>query len=137
MGPLDTSYASTLVKRAEALKLARCDFVGAKYGDDKKEEYRNAELYVLPSASENFGMSIAEALSHALPAIVTKGAPWSGLQEHDAGWWIDGDQETITATLDSALSEPQKNFVARGLGLSVGETGLRLGGDREADVIFV
>ena len=40
---------------------------------------QNADLCVLPTRSENFGIVVAEALACGVPVITTKGAPWSEL----------------------------------------------------------
>jgi glycosyltransferase involved in cell wall biosynthesis len=45
-----------------------------------------ADLFFLPSRSENFGHSIFEALSCGVPALVGDQTPWRGLAERDAGW---------------------------------------------------
>jgi glycosyltransferase involved in cell wall biosynthesis len=55
------------------------EFVGALDDQRKWQEYINADLFVHPSHSENFGISVAEALAAGLPVITTKGAPWSEL----------------------------------------------------------
>jgi glycosyltransferase involved in cell wall biosynthesis len=73
-------------------------------------------LFVLPSYSENFGISAAEALAAGTPAIVTKGAPWDGLEVHGAGWWIDRGIDPLVACLEQALSRSTD---------SLGEMGLR------------
>lgn len=47
--------------------------------------YGIASLFVLPSHGENFGLSIAEALAHGVPAVVTDTTPWLGLNAQGAG----------------------------------------------------
>lgn len=47
--------------------------------------YALAELFLLPSHSENFGQTVVEALAAAVPALVTDTLPWRGLIEHGAG----------------------------------------------------
>jgi glycosyltransferase involved in cell wall biosynthesis len=65
------------------------DFVGHVAGAAKEKLYREADLFILPTFSENFAMVVAEALSYGVPAITTKGAPWEGLVDHRCGWWVD------------------------------------------------
>lgn len=61
-------------------------FVGGVYGEEKWKLFRNADLYVLPTFSENFGIAIAEALASGTPVITTEGAPWKDLIIYNCGW---------------------------------------------------
>ena len=60
-------------------------FQGEVMGEDKIECYRGADLFVLPSFSENFGLVIAEALSCGVPVITTRETPWEELETHRFG----------------------------------------------------
>jgi glycosyltransferase involved in cell wall biosynthesis len=79
--------------------------VGAVRGKAKWDTYRNADLFVLPTYSENFGMTVAEALASGVPAIVSKGAPWKKLEERKAGWWIDIGIDPLVSCLEDALAQ--------------------------------
>jgi len=77
------------------------EFIG-EVGDDKKwEVYRQANLFILPSKSENFGIVIAEALACGLPVITTRATPWEELETQHCGWWV----ETGPAPLADALRQ--------------------------------
>jgi glycosyltransferase involved in cell wall biosynthesis len=102
-GPDNGGYMAEMQALAKELKLLRINFVGALFGNDKLQAYRKADLYVLPSHSENFGMTVAESLAAGTPAIVTKGAPWKGLQSEGAGWWIDVGVPPLVNCLEDAL----------------------------------
>ena len=99
-------------ERAAAEDLARrrglnedsIEFVGSVADDDKWDLFASAELFVLPSFSENFGIVIAEALASGVPVITTKATPWRGLVEHECGWWIDVGVEPLVVALRQALS---------------------------------
>lgn len=90
-------------------------FVGPVYDGQKTALYQSADLFVLPTHSENFGVVILEALACGLPTITTKGAPWQALDdvgrpgdEADrparAGWWIDIGVEPLVEALRQAVN---------------------------------
>jgi len=58
-------------------------------GNEKFDAYRNSDIFVLPTYSENFGMTVAEALACETPVIVTKGAPWANVEVKKCGLWVD------------------------------------------------
>ena len=60
---------------AEELGLARCvRFTGFVSGEELARTYAGADVYVLSSAAEPFGISALEALSLGVPTIVPNGA---------------------------------------------------------------
>ncbi|MEY2411390.1 MAG: hypothetical protein QOF48_4060 [Verrucomicrobiota bacterium] len=79
-------------------------------GDAKWALYRSADLFVLPTFSENFGITIAEALACELPVITTKGAPWAELETHRCGWWVEigADPLAIALREATALSDEER-----------------------------
>ena len=79
------------------------EFVGPKYGDELSDEYSAADLFVLPTFSENFGSVVIEALAHGTPVICTKGAPWQELEDESCGWWIDIGVKPLVLALTSAM----------------------------------
>lgn len=103
-GPDNNSYLADMQALAAQLRLERIVFRGPLYGDDKRRAYAEASLFVLPTHSENFGMTVAEALAAGTPAIVTHGAPWAGLVEQGVGWWIEIGVDPLVACLEQALA---------------------------------
>ena len=105
------------------------EFVGPKYGDELQREYANADLFVLPTYSENFGSVVIESLAHGVPVITTKGTPWRELEgihtpsliPHPSslkcGWWIDIGVEPLVNALREVISltdEERKFMGGRG-----------------------
>lgn len=109
-----TGYREQVMGQCQEMGLKRVQFVGAIYGADRSRAYHEAALYVLPSYSENFGISVAEALSHGTPAIVSTGAPWAGLVDNDSGWWVDCGVDSLATTLRDALALPRTELAKKG-----------------------
>ena len=108
VGPGDADYVDEMHKLAVELNCERVEFSEAVYQASKSRAYFEADLFVLPSHSENFGMTVAEALAHGCPALVSRGAPWSGLESEGCGWWVDNDVTSLTSALGRAmLLQPQ------------------------------
>lgn len=108
-------YLEEMKALAAELKLKRTAFLGPLYGSAKLAAYRNADLFILPTHSENFGMTVAEALAAGTPAMVTKGAPWHGLETNRAGWWIEDGVDAIVAGLEGALVQPVDELARLGI----------------------
>jgi glycosyltransferase involved in cell wall biosynthesis len=115
VGPDNAGYLSQMKQMATVLNLERVEFTGPLFGPQKWQAYRDADLFILPTYSENFGMAAAEALAAGTPVIVSKGAPWSGLNTRQAGWWIDIGVGPLVACLELALAESPADLSARGL----------------------
>ena len=80
----------------------RIRLLGPIHSEAKHQLFRDAELFVLPTYTENFGVVIAEALSYGLPVITTTGAPWAVIEEMQLGWWIELSNENLDDALRSA-----------------------------------
>jgi len=67
------SYEESLKRRTAELGLEdRVTFAGFINGNSLPEHYREADLFVLPSQTESFGLVFAEAMASGLPVIATK-----------------------------------------------------------------
>ena len=78
-GTDDANFATAINERIQALGLHdRVHCPGHVSGDDKDLLLQGADLFVLPSASENFGIAVAEALVSGLPVLVSSGVDLAG-----------------------------------------------------------
>ena len=80
-------------------------FLGPVEGKAKTDAYRTADLFILPTHSENFGMVVAEALSYGVPVLTTHGAPWSELETERCGWWVE---PTVDGILSGLTTRPPR-----------------------------
>lgn len=104
VGVDESGYLAKLIKLASELKVTRVSFKSALRGADRDACMAGAEIFVLPTRSENFALTVAESLMMGTPVIATKGAPWSGLVGEGCGWWIDHGVEPLIAALREAMS---------------------------------
>jgi glycosyltransferase involved in cell wall biosynthesis len=105
-GPSEANYQAKLRRIATDVGATRVEFLGPRAGQEKDLTFASASLFVLPSRSENFALTVLEALSHGVPVIATKGTPWARLPENHCGWWIDHGVESLAATLAHAMRLP-------------------------------
>lgn len=106
-GPENDDYHQVLKKFITQHQLTSCvTFVGMLSGLLKECVLQNAQIFVLPTHSENFGRVIAEALSYQVPVITTKQTPWQDIEQYRCGWWIDDDSRALKKALIEALDLP-------------------------------
>jgi len=91
------------VEEVAALKLGRhVTFTGFLRGDDVDRVFSMADLYVMPSVSEPFGIAALEALSHNVPIIISKQSGVAEVITHALKvdfWDIDEMANKILAVL--------------------------------------
>jgi len=100
----DAIYIENLSQSAQDLK--NVHFVGAMYEQSKWNFLQSADVMVLPTYSENFGIVVAEALAVGVPVITTTGTPWEDLESYNCGWWIDLSAENLISTLSIVFNMP-------------------------------
>jgi len=85
-GTGDADYEAHLRGLVQELRLAdQVVFTGAVSGEEKLSLYQAADVFVLPSLQENFGMVLVEALACGTPVVTTRGVDiWEEIQEAGA-----------------------------------------------------
>jgi len=114
VGPAELGHDRELRALSASLDLRRAAIEGPAFGPDRLAAYHEADLFVLPTRSENFAMTVAETLAAGVPVISTKGAPWAGLETEGCGWWIDHGPEPLAAALRGALALPTDTLRSMG-----------------------
>ena len=107
-GPDDNGHAQQVRDKIRSLGLEQQIRLTGPVDDEQKwQVYSDADVFVLPSFSENFGIVIAEALAAGLPVMTTTGTPWSQLPELGFGWWVAPAVDSLSQTLRAvALLSP-------------------------------
>jgi len=89
-------------------------FPGPVAGEAKSALLRQADLFVLPSHSESFGMALAEALAHATPVLTTTAVPWPQLEARQCGWRAPPTPEGLADALRVATARDPATLRAMG-----------------------
>lgn len=121
MGKYDEQYEQWLKDEVERLHLEDCvEFAGFVSGKEKYDRLSKLSALMVPSAQENFGMIVPEALVCGTPVYASLGTPWNELNECNAGWWQDNSPETIAKVIRDILSKSDAEL------RTMGANGLKL-----------
>lgn len=114
-GPGEAAHVDEAHRLARVLGLADgVTFAGEADDAEKWALYGAADLFVLPSYSENFGIVVAEALGAGVPVVTTRETPWDVLATHRCGWWVETGAASVGAALAEATSAPTAQLAAMG-----------------------
>lgn len=113
-GTEEGTYLRELKSMSSRLKLNSVKFLGALFGQQKEDAYRTADIFVLPTRAENFGVVVAEALAHGTPVLTTTEAPWGELETKKCGWVSECSIESLAEQLRVATSTSFDQRVAMG-----------------------
>jgi glycosyltransferase involved in cell wall biosynthesis len=107
-GTGESSYVQSLVQQVKDLKLsAKVTFAGFVAGTDKDLLLQGADIFALPTFSENFGIVLAEAMIAGLPIVTTPGVQISpDILRFKAGLIVEEEPAAFRAALGRLLSSP-------------------------------
>ncbi len=90
----------------ESARLPRVDWAGEIWDDRKWIYFQGADLFCLPSYSENFGLAILEALQVGTRVLTTDRTPWEIVPSLGAGKIVEPMEETVRSALAEVLADP-------------------------------
>jgi glycosyltransferase involved in cell wall biosynthesis len=112
----DEAYSRSLRELVHQLGLGerRVSFQGHVDGEEKMKAFMQADVCVVPSFTENFGMVVAEALAHGVPVIASKGTPWAQVEARDCGLWVENSPESLAEAICCIRTKALPEMGARG-----------------------
>jgi glycosyltransferase involved in cell wall biosynthesis len=88
--------------------LDRTTFTGMLLGPERLAVLRDADIFALPSYTENFGLAIIEAMAAGLPVIISDQVNiWQEIRAHQAGRVIPCDAAALAGQILDLLDHPE------------------------------
>ena len=109
VGDGEPDYVHSLQHMAEAsaTRLPPIEWKGAVWGDARWPYFQGADLFCLPTHSENFGLAVLEACQVGTPALTTTGTPWAGQLPKDHGFIGEPSVESTRQSLTAFFQQPR------------------------------
>jgi glycosyltransferase involved in cell wall biosynthesis len=98
---------------ANAARLPRIEWIGPAWGDDRWPYLQGADLFCLPTHSENFGLVVLEACQVGTPVLTTTTTPWADVLRGHGGYSAEPNVESIRAELQRFFAQGCATEVTR------------------------
>ena len=111
VGPDNDHYLEKVRQWCKAQHIeANVSFVGYLDPDKAREAYIDANIFVLPSYSENFGMTVVEAMACGCPVIISDRVNiWKDVKKADAGLVVGLDSQELAGAITKMLTDMQSS----------------------------
>jgi glycosyltransferase involved in cell wall biosynthesis len=108
--PQDPSYEEAIKKQIQNSVLhPHTTITGFVTGELKSALLEAADLFVLPSYYENFGIAVAEAMVAGTPVVISDQVHiWQEVHNSQSGWVAKTEVDSLTQKLREALQNPQE-----------------------------
>ena len=108
-GPGDDAYIDSLKSEVDRRGIgSRVTFAGMLNGADRLRPLADADIFVLPSYNENFGIAVAEAMACGIPVVVSDQVDLSiEVREWNAGLVVTCDVAELASALGRMIDDPQ------------------------------
>lgn len=115
VGGGESKYVDSLRSLADSLRdrLPRVDWVGEVWGAARWPYFQGANLFCLPTHSENFGLAVLEACQVGTPALTTSTTPWSQWLNSSRGYIAQPTVESVATQLRTYLDQPNDSSYRR------------------------
>jgi glycosyltransferase involved in cell wall biosynthesis len=115
VGGGEPKYVESMQAMAESLRnrLPRVEWIGEIWGAARWPYFQGANLFCLPTHSENFGLAVLEACQVGTPALTTSTTPWAQWLNSSRGYIADPTVESVAKQLQAYLDRPNDSSYRR------------------------
>ena len=115
VGGGEADYVHSVHKLAGELgdALPRVDWIGEVWGEDRWPYFQGADLFCLPTFSENFGLAVLDACQVGTPVLTTSATPWVEHLDSGRGTICEPREDSVREALVRILNEPRRTPEAR------------------------
>jgi glycosyltransferase involved in cell wall biosynthesis len=108
VGGGDAEYVRGLRNFADAhrAELPQIDWIGEVWGAGRWKYFQGADLFCLPTHSENFGLAVLEACQVGTPVLTTTTTPWATELTLERGWICEPTIEGLRTSLADCFNQP-------------------------------
>jgi glycosyltransferase involved in cell wall biosynthesis len=105
--PQEPEYVQNIQDKIQNSKLDKVTTIaGFVRGEKKLGLLQDADIFILPSYYENFGIAVAEAMTVGVPVVISNGVHiWNAVETAEAGWVSECNIEDFTTKLSLALDD--------------------------------
>jgi len=103
---IDYGFESALKSMVKDLGITdKVEWIGPCYDSQKARVYTSADVYVMPSRYEMFGLTFLEALACGTPVIMTDRCGAADLLTAECGYVVPFDETDLAYTIQAALDD--------------------------------
>ncbi|MBE9221917.1 glycosyltransferase [Cyanobacterium stanieri LEGE 03274] len=115
--PQDRSYEAQIQTQITSSSLSDCTTItGFVTGDEKMALLQKADLFLLPSFYENFGIAVVEAIAFSTPVLISDQVYiYREIEKAKAGWICSLNEDDLVKKLMVALESGEEERQQRGL----------------------
>ena len=96
-------------------------YLGKKYGEEKDEVYRKADIFVFPTHNETFGLVLLEAMQYGVPVISTNEGGVPDIVKHGENGFLCPKKDASSLAIHI-----EKLLVDKGLRERMGKRGMQM-----------
>ncbi|MEL7332436.1 MAG: hormogonium polysaccharide biosynthesis glycosyltransferase HpsP [Cyanobacteria bacterium J06560_2] len=108
--PQDRAYENSIREQIETSKWASwATLSGFVSGELKDQILSAADVFVLPSYYENFGIAVAEAMAAKIPVVISDQVHiWPAIEQSESGWVVPTEVDALVEAMGAALESAEE-----------------------------